>query len=164
MIPGRVTLGTVIPGRVTGGRMADGRLLGIVTDGRLIGAIVLPDPRIGRVVTGLLVVGGRTVVGRLGMTNRLGRDGKVDGRVTTGRRVVAAREVPKERFAVLFDVARRLLVLSARVKLGLQVIAATRLNVSKCLLTRIMDLLLLGSSKDRLLAKAPLQPCKRQGA
>ena len=58
----------MIVGRVTGSRMADGRF---------VGEIVFPASRTGRDVTGLLVAGGRTVVGLLGMMKRLGVDGKV---------------------------------------------------------------------------------------
>ena len=132
-----------------------------MTAGRLIGAIVVPASRAGRAVVGRLVAGGRTVVGRLGRTNRLGRDGKAAGRFVTGCRVVAERVAPLARLILLRDVGRRLLALSARVNVGLQIIATARLNVTKCLLDRIMVLLLLGSSEIRLFAIAPLQPCKR---
>ena len=133
MNPGRVTCGTVITGRVAGRR---------VTVGRLVGVIVLPGSRIGREVSGLLFTGGRTVVGRVGLVKWLGLVGKVYGRLVTGWRLGTVRVVPKDRFAVGLDVGRRLLVLSACVKPGWQVMVATKLRVSRCLVARLMVLLL----------------------
>ena len=99
MNAGRVTCGTVIAGRVAGSR---------VIEGRLVGAILLPGSWIGRGVSGLLLVGGRTIAGRLGLVKRLGLVGKVYGRLVVGCRLGTVRVVPKDRFAVGLDVGRRL--------------------------------------------------------
>jgi len=132
-----------------------------VTDGRLTGIRELAIPREVRVVVGRLTAEGRTAVGRLGRTVRVDRGCDALRRVVTGCRVVAERVAPLGRLILLRDVGRRLLALSARVNVGLQIIATARVNVSKCLFDRIMVLLLLGSSEIRLFAIASLQPCKR---
>ena len=137
-------------GRDTGGRVKVGRRTGIR---------VLPA---GRVVVGRLTAEGRLVAERVGATPRVGRGCDTPRRTAVGWRLLAERVVTVGRLILLRDVGRRLLVLSARVKPALQVMATARLRVSKCLLVRIMVLLLLGISENRLLAIAPLQLCKRQ--
>lgn len=133
----RVVRGTVIADLVLGTR---------VTDGRLEGVSVLTDSRTAREVTGFLITFERTVVGRLGAIKRFGLVGNVYGRLKAGCRTGVGRVVPKVRFVVGLEAGRRVLVLSACVGLGWQLIAATRLRVSRCLVTRIMVWLLVSVS------------------
>ena len=112
-------------------------------------------------MVGRLTAEGRTFAERLGTTVRVVRGCDALRRVATGWRVLAERVAWPVRLTLLRDVGRRLLALSARVNVGLQIIATARVKVTKCLFERIMVLLLVGFSEIRWFAIAPLQPCKR---